>query len=46
MFPIYYQNEKTNMVVVVDVFVFAPEKDKRNLIRGMEASLYTISIPE
>lgn len=41
-----FVNEKTNMVVVVDVFVFAPEKDKRNLIRGMEASLYTISIPE
>ncbi len=40
-----FVNEKTNMVVVVEALVYAPEKDKRNLIRGMEASLYTISIP-
>ncbi len=39
-----FVNEKTNMVVVVDVFVYAPEKDKRNLMRNMEASLYTIQI--
>lgn len=41
-----FVNQNTNMVVVVDVFVFAPETDKRNLIRGMEAALYTINIPE
>lgn len=41
-----FVNQQTNMVVVVEAYVFAPEKDKRNLIRGMEASLYTISIPE
>lgn len=41
-----FVNEKTNMVVVVDVFIYAPEKDKRNLMRNMEAALYTISIPE
>lgn len=41
-----FVNENTNMVVVVEAFVFAPEKDKRNLIRGMEASLYTINIPK
>lgn len=41
-----FVNEKTNMVIVVEALVFAPERDKRNLMRGMEASLYTISIPE
>ena len=41
-----FVNQNTNMVVVVDVFIFAPEKNKRNLIRGMEAALYTISIPK
>ncbi len=41
-----FVNEKTNMVIVVDVFVYAPEKNKRNLMRNMEASLYTIQIPE
>lgn len=40
-----FVNENTNMVVVVEAFIFAPEKDKRNLMRNMEASLYTISIP-
>lgn len=40
-----FVNEETGMVVVVEVYVFAPEKDKRNLIRGMEAALYTIAIP-
>ncbi len=41
-----FVNENTNMVVVVEVFIFAPETDKRNIIRGMEGSLYTIKIPE
>lgn len=41
-----FVNENTNMVVVVEALVFAPERDKRNLIRSMEASLYTISFPE
>lgn len=39
-----FVNEQTGMVVVVEVYIFAPEKEKRNLIRGMEAALYTISI--
>lgn len=39
-----FVNENTNMVVVAEVLIYAPEKDKRNLIRNMEASLYTISI--
>lgn len=41
-----FVNEETNMVVVVEALIYAPEKDKRNLMRGMEASLYTISIPK
>lgn len=41
-----FVNENTNMVVVVDVFIFAPETDKRNLIRSMEAALYTINVPK
>lgn len=39
-----FVNEKTGKVIVVDVMVYAPEKKKRNLIRNMEASLYTIKI--
>jgi len=41
-----FVNENTGMVVVVEVFVYAPEMDKRNLIRMLEATLYTISIPK
>lgn len=41
-----FVNENTNMVVVVDVFIFAPETNKRNLIRNMEGALYTITVPE
>ncbi len=41
-----FVNPNTNMVIVVEVFVYAPEKDKRNLMRSMEAALYTIKIPE
>lgn len=37
-----FVNEKTGKVVVVDVWVYAPEKKKRNLMRNLEASLYTI----
>lgn len=40
-----FVNENTGMVVVVEAYVYAPEMNKRNLIRSMEASLYTISIP-
>ena len=33
-------------VIVVEGFVFAPEKAKRDLMRKMEASLYTLSLPQ
>lgn len=34
-----------NRVVVVEGFVFAPEKMKRGLIRRLEAALYTLCLP-
>ena len=36
----------TGMVVVVETLVYAPEKNKRNLMRNLEATLYTISMPQ
>lgn len=33
-------------VVVVEGFVYAPEKKKRDLMRKMEASLYTLNLPQ
>ncbi|HXL01331.1 MAG TPA: DUF4837 family protein [Dysgonamonadaceae bacterium] len=39
-----FVNPYTNKVIVVDVFVYAPEGKKRNLLRSLEASFYTISI--
>ena len=41
-----FVNENTGMVVVVETFVYAPESNKRNLMRNLEATLYTISIAE
>ena len=41
-----FVNENTGRVIFVDVFVYAPEKKKRNLIRNLEASFYTITIPD
>lgn len=35
-----------NIVVVVEGFVFAPEKMKRGLIRRLEGSLYTLNLPD
>jgi hypothetical protein len=32
-------------IVVAEVFVYSPDSDKRNLIRGLEASLYTLRLP-
>ena len=33
-------------VVVVEGFVYAPEKGKRDLMRQMEAALYTLNLPQ
>ena len=40
-----FVNENTGMVIVVETYVYAPEMNKRNLMRNLEATLYTISIP-
>lgn len=37
---------ENNRVVVVEGFVYAPEKMKRGLIRRLEGSLYTLMLPE
>ena len=36
---------ESNRVIVVEAFVYAPEKKKRDLIRRLEASLYTLQLP-
>ena len=35
-----------NRVIVVEGFVFAPEKMKRGLMRRLEGSLYTLNLPD
>ncbi len=37
---------ENNRVVVVEGFVYAPEKMKRGLIRRLEGALYTLQLPE
>jgi DNA primase large subunit len=37
---------KKNLVVVVEGFVYAPKKEKRELIRELEASLMTLQLDE
>ena len=39
-------NENTGMVVVVEAYVYAPEMNKRNLMRNLEATFHTISMPQ
>lgn len=39
-------DEKNNRVVVAEGFVYAPETDKRNFIRRIEAALYTLRLPD
>ena len=39
-------DQKNGRVVVVEAFIFSPDKLKRNLMRMMEASLYTLQLPE
>ncbi len=38
-------DEENNRVVVVEGFVYAPETNKRNYIRRIEAALYTLRLP-
>mgnify|MGYP000861554476 CR=1 FL=1 len=41
-----FVNDNTGMVIVVEAYVYAPEMSKRNLMRSLEATLYTISVPK
>ena len=34
-----------NRVIVVEGFVYAPDKMKRTMIRRLEAALYTLELP-
>lgn len=38
-------DEKNKRLIFVDAFIFAPEKSKRNLMKQLEASLYTLRLP-
>ena len=40
------KHNPTYRVVVAEAFVYAPEKKKRDLIRRLEASLYTLELPQ
>lgn len=38
--------DKANQrIIVSEIFVYSPDKMKRNLVRQMEASLYTLKLP-
>lgn len=39
-------DEPNQRLVTAEVFVYAPEQDKRNLLRRLEASLYTLKLPQ
>lgn len=41
-----FVNENTGKVIVAETFVYAPEMNKRNLMRNLESTLYSIEIPE
>ena len=38
-------DEQNNRVIVAEGFVYAPETEKRNFIRRIEAALYTLRLP-
>lgn len=38
-------DEINNRVITAEIFVYSPDKMKRNLVRLMEASLYTLRLP-
>ncbi len=38
-------DEINNRVIVAEIFIYSPDKLKRNLVRFMEASLYTLKLP-
>lgn len=38
-------DSKNNRIITAEIFVYSPDKMKRNLVRQMEASLYTLKLP-
>ncbi len=38
-------DKQNNRIVTAEIFVYSPDKMKRNLVRLMEASLYTLRLP-
>ena len=38
-------DEKNQRIITAEIFVYSPDKMKRNLMRQMEASLYTLRLP-
>lgn len=41
-----FVNDDATRVIFVEVLVYAPEKNKRSLMRNLEGSFYTIKFPE
>ncbi|WP_321479300.1 DUF4837 family protein [uncultured Bacteroides sp.] len=39
-------DKKHQQIIVAEIFVYSPEKMKRNLVRMLEASLYTLKLPD
>ena len=39
-------DEVNQRVITAEIFVFAPEKKKRNTLRRLESSLYTLRLPQ
>ena len=38
-------DQKNQRIITAEIFVYSPDKMKRNLVRQMEASLYTLRFP-
>ena len=39
-------DQKNQRIITAEIFVYSPDKMKRNLVRQMEASLYTLKLPQ
>lgn len=37
-------DEKTNMVICIDMYLYSPKEDKRNYIRELESLIYTVKV--
>ena len=41
----YSSGRENQRIITAEIFVYSPDKMKRNLVRQMEASLYTLKLP-